>query len=383
MLNRLHRWLARPHVRTPLVIGAVSRLVIFLVAFLGVQMFGVKKPHRSMLHGGAPHANSLLQTFQRFDAYWFLNVANNGYQVKSHKTPRVETNISAFPLYPVAMKLVSVATRDLNLAGTLISLVCFFGVLFLLYREVSDDHDEETATRAILYLSVFPTSWFYQAVYAEALLLLLALLSLRMARMDRPIASGLFGMGASLTRLAGGLLALPVLCEFTFGGGNRVRPQRLVRGLLPAVLITTGWLAYFSYISALTNRFWFYFTAHRSYSSLVEPWTSLWKLVAPGLLKSPERLVALIIVAIFLAAAVWAARRMRLGHSMYLATGILFCLSSPNLMGLPRYLMVLFPVYIVLARWARSPARHLTLVVGFCMVHGALLMAWLQWKFNF
>ena len=383
MLNRLHQWLARPHIRTPLVIGAVSRLIIFLVAFLGVQMFGVKRPHRSMLHGGTPHTVSLLQAFQRFDAYWFLNVARNGYQVRSHKTPQRETNVSAFPLYPVMMKLVGVVTRDLTAAGTLISLTCFFGVLLLLFREVQRDHDEETATRAILYLSIFPTAWFYQAVYAEALLLLLALLTMRTARQGKPLACGLLGMGASLTRLAGGVLALPVLFEFSFGGGTRVRPQGLVKGLLPAVMITTGWLAYFSYISAMTNRFWFYFTAHRGYSSLVEPWTTLWNLVAPKLLQSPTRLVALAILVIFLAAAVKAAHQLRLGHSMYLAVGILFCLSSPNMVGLPRYLMMLFPVYVVLARWARTRVRHLTLMVGFCMVHGALLMAWLQWKYNF
>ena len=383
MLNRLHQWLARPHIRTPLVIGAVSRLIIFLVAFLGVQMFGVKRPHRSMLHGGTPHKVSMLQTFQRFDAYWFLNVARNGYQVRSHKAPRKETNISAFPLYPVMMKLVGVATRDLTVAGTLISLASFFAVLFLLFRQVRRDHDEETATRAILYLSIFPTSWFYQAVYAEALLLLLAVLTMRAARQGKPLVCGLLGMGASLTRLAGGLLALPVLFEFTFGGGTRIRRQGLVRGLLPAVMITTGWLAYFSYISAMTNSFWFYFTAHRRYSSLVEPWTTLWNLVAPGLLQSPSRLVALLMLTIFLAGAVKAARQHRLGHSIYLATGILFCLSSPNMVGLPRYMMVLFPVYIVLARWARTRSRHLTLVIGFCMVHSALLMAWLQWKYNF
>ena len=383
MLNRLHQWLARPHIRTPLAIGAVSRLVIFFVAFLGVQMFGVKRVHRSMYHGGSPHKNSVLQALQRFDAYWFINVAENGYRVWSPRAPRKETNISAFPLYPVAMKLLEGVTRDLTLAGTLVSLACFFGMLFLLFREVQQDFDEETATRAILYLSVFPTSWFYQAVYSEALLLLLGFLSLRMARQDKPLASGLLGMGASLTRLAGGVLALPVLVEFTFGSGSKIRRAGLARGLLPSLMVCTGWLAYFSYISAMTNSFWYYFSAHRKYSALVEPWVTLWNLFAPGLFSSPPRLVALVILDVFLASAINAARQLRLSHSMYLAVGILFCLSSPNLGGLPRYLMVLFPVYVVLARWAHTRVRHLSLVIGFCMVHSALLMAWVQWKYNF
>ncbi len=383
MLHRLFQWLKQPHIRTPLVVGAVSRLVIFLVAFLGIQLFGNKAPRQAMLHGGKLHDNKVLRTFQRFDAFWFLNVTRNGYQVKSHKAPKKETNISAFPLYPVLMKAVSVVTRDGTLAGTLVSLCAFFAMLLFLYREVDEDHDEETATRAILYLSVFPTSWFYQAVYAEALLLLLGFLSLRMARLDRPLASGLFGMGAALTRLAGGVLALPVLMEFTFGSGSTLNKRGLARGLMPAVLITTGWLAYFSYISSMTNSFWYYFTAHRRFSTLVEPWSSLWNLLAPGLLKSPTRMVALVLLVIFIAAAVRAARELRLGHSLYLAVGILFCLSSPNLSGLPRYMMVLFPVYVVLARWAHTRGRHLALVVGFSMVQGALLMAWLQWKYNF
>ena len=383
MLNRLHQWLAEPHIRTPLVIGSVTRLVIFMVAFMGIQLFGERRAVRYRYLGGKPHTVKLLRYFQRFDTFTFLHVARNGYQVRGPRTPKHLTNVTAFPLYPVLLKLLGGVFQDRTAAGVLVSLLCYFGVLLLLYRMVEREFDPPTATRAILYLSLFPTSWVYNAVYSEALFLLLGVLTLRQAAAGKPLQCGLLGMAASLTRFAGGLLALPTLFEFTFGGGTRINRKGLVRGLLPTFLITTGWLAYFSYASALTHNFWFYFSAHKGVHAFVEPWTSLWNLVAPGLFKSPTRLLSVAIIMVFMGLAVLAARRLRLSHSIYLATGILMHLCSPAVAAIPRYLMVLFPAYIMLAVWARTRVRQLLVVVSFCMLHSALLMAWLQWKYSF
>ncbi len=71
---------------------------------------------------------------------------------------------------------------NLVIAGIVISLACYAGVVVVLFRLVALDFGERTAFRAVLYVSIFPTAFFFQAVYGESLFLLTALLSIYWCR---------------------------------------------------------------------------------------------------------------------------------------------------------------------------------------------------------
>ncbi len=60
-------------------------------------------------------------------------------------------------------------------AGILVSLAAALGAFVLLYRLAESRLGAEGARRAVLYLAVFPMAFFLQAVYSEALFLLLTL----------------------------------------------------------------------------------------------------------------------------------------------------------------------------------------------------------------
>ena len=68
------------------------------------------------------------------------------------------------------------------------------------YRLVEEDFDQERAYRTVLYLSVFPTSFFLAAAYNESLFLCFSLLSFYEMRHGRWWLAGLFGFLAGLTR---------------------------------------------------------------------------------------------------------------------------------------------------------------------------------------
>ena len=73
---------------------------------------------------------------------------------------------------------------------------------------------------------------------------------------------------------------------------------------------------------------------------------------------------------------------MTTGEVAYLGLGVLMPLCSSNLLGLPRYLMVLFPAYPVLARWVSTCPRFWAACALFCLVNLPLLMAWLRWSYS-
>jgi len=394
--------LTSPRTYRPLAVALGTRVAIFLVAAWGVSLGERVDPPRFLLHGQQQHPAPLVDLFQRWDSYWFLNIARHGYQyhgVQEQLTdvvvPERETNITPFPLYPLLLAGGGRLLGDASVAGLVISLLCYALVVLVLYRAVAAVEGDAVALRAVLLLSLYPTGFIYNAIYSESLFLLLALLALRAAERGRAIAAGLAGAGAALTRLAGGLLAPALLVELAWGARRRVRERAsegdgappaatsraLAGGLLAAALTASGCLAYFLYLRWLTGSFWSYFTAQLGWhKGLVPLWTGLAELVRGAASGDPAGLANLAAAALFIPLAVAGARALPLGQALYLGLGVLMPLCSSNLLGLPRYLMVLYPGFILLARWCSHPALEGAALAAFSLGQGPLLLSWLRWE---
>jgi Gpi18-like mannosyltransferase len=142
----------------------------------------------------------------RWDSGHFTAIASNGYD-SAWRT-------AFFPLFPLLERGGAFLTRDPFIAGLIISNLAGLGMLVVLYRLVQEEFDAERAFRTVLYLSVFPTAFFFAAAYNESLFLLLTLLSFYHMRHGNWWLAGLFGLLASLTRSAGILLFLPFCYEY-------------------------------------------------------------------------------------------------------------------------------------------------------------------------
>ena len=390
--DRVRNWFQQPHVRTPLTIGIMTRVIIFVVAFVGIRLMGEVKPNPFLYHGGTPYRVKFIDNFQRYDSYWFLNIARNRYQyhgvqdqIVNRKIHNKETNVTPFPLYPMLIWFFGLLTRDHTISGLLIALGTYLGSLVVFFRMVQRETDHRTATLAALYLSVYPTAWLYNAIYSESLFLLFTLLAMKFAQEERPVPSGLCGMGAAMTRLAGGVLAVPIFFEFLFGGGTKLRWNKLPAGIAAGALVSAGWALYFAYLWRLTGDFFIYFTAQKGWHKTFAPfWEALWKLIGPGLLREPVRMVELGCLVVFIFIFIKGINRLRVSHSIYVGLGLMMPLSVTNLLGFPRYLMVLFPAFVMLARWGKkNETIHQTILVGFTLLLGILMMTWVRWQYSF
>ncbi|GHO89737.1 mannosyltransferase family protein [Dictyobacter formicarum] len=149
------------------------------------------------------------QSWFHWDATHFRTIATIGYDWP--------WRTAFFPFYPLCVKAWMLLTNSPSspLRGELVvsNLACF--VLFVvLYQLVCEDFDEERARRAMLYLWVFPTSFFLVAPYNESLFICLSLLCFYQLRHGNWWLAGIFGFFASLTRSTGLFLLLPFCYEY-------------------------------------------------------------------------------------------------------------------------------------------------------------------------
>jgi hypothetical protein len=185
----------------------------------------------------------------------FATIATQGYINQEYA--------AFFPLYPALERTLSIFFhRDMLVTGMVISNVAFLGVLIVLYRLVEMEFDGETARRAALYISIFPTALFFFAAYNESLFLLFMLLCVYALRRGSWWLAGLFGFLAMLTRSVALFLGVIFLYEYVRQKWPLIRRawrkrqrQQAIRQLadLPAIVLLPLGLGIYAF--ALGRRF--------------------------------------------------------------------------------------------------------------------------------
>jgi hypothetical protein len=166
-------------------IFVVTRLVIW-----GGAAFAFDRlPH----HGGGPGA----ALWARVDSGWYLEIARHGYGSDPQHLA------AFFPLYPGLVAVLGRALGDFVLAGVLVSLVSGAIAFELLWRLALPRISASGATRAVLYLALFPMTVFLGAVYTESLFLVLCVGAFFLAERDHWAWAAVAAGGAMLTRSVG------------------------------------------------------------------------------------------------------------------------------------------------------------------------------------
>jgi len=286
--------------------------------------------------------------WQRFDTLWYLKIATHGYSLEEGSTVY-------FPLYPLLIRAGGkILWGNYLLAALIISNLAYVGLLFYLYKLTTSLFEEETARRTVVYLAIFPTAFFFLAGYTESLFLLFTLAAFWYARQKRWWLAGILGLLASLTRLQGVILILPLLYLY-FKRERQVRPA-----LLALFLIPLGPASFLLYQNSLGASLFDVYQSHL-HAQFVLPWDNIIATVQKIL--SPEgtfiNVVNLIMTFVFLAMTIISLRAVPLTYSLYMALTIFVLLwrrtTAQPLVSMSRYVLTLFPAFIIWGRWGENP----------------------------
>jgi len=386
--NNRESWLPLPW-RLALLAYCATRIPLVLVAWV-VQHYRTRRlpPGHFLFHGGEAHSNWLIDAFQKWDSYWFLNIVREGYhfvgpveQIHNVTAGGIETNVTPFPLYPMLMKLGGIFA-DPSWVGFLISQVALIISLRLLFSLARIDFDQSTSQLAVWLFAVVPWGYAYSAIYSEAVFFMLIVGSILAARNNRLLLAGTLGMFACLARLPGILIAAPIFLEgvthWRAGKSGRIRV------VAATALVPLGAVLYFSYLWALTGQPNSYFIGQQGWhKELVVPWYHAYVWLSASSLDS-QNVLDIGCTAFSIAVLVLGFKRVRLSYWIYALLSVLLLLSSSYLLGFPRYLSAVFPIYFILAELgSRRPAVARLVFISFSMTAPLVFWVWTSWHYAF
>jgi hypothetical protein len=296
----------------------------------------------------------LLGVWQRFDTLWYLRIAAQGYALDDGSTVY-------FALYPMFIRLLgTIFGGNYLLAALVISNLAFVGVLFCLYRLTERQFGEMAARRSTLYLSIFPTAFFFLAAYTESLFLLLTLAAFVTAQEKRWWLAGTLGFLASLTRLQGIVLVAPLL--YMYLRDKSWHLSRLGPHMLGPLIIPLGAVLFVAYqyvevgSAPLINTY-----QTQLYAQFVWPWDNI--IATCQKILSPEgtfiNALNLSMAGVFLAMTVLSFRGLPREYGIYMAVTLCALMlrrtTIQPLVSMSRYVLVLFPAFMLWGRWGRNP----------------------------
>ena len=332
-------------VREVLLDFVATRAAIIVIAELAAVIIG-QRPGQHV----SESSHLLLAVWGRWDAVHYLNIATRGYQ---------GTEMAFFPLFPMMIRALGVLVGNHLIAGLLISNACFFFGLLFLYKLLEREFDRTVARRAIFYISIFPSAVFFSAVYTESLFFMLTVAAFFYLRRQRWLLAGIFGFFAALTRVEGVLLVVPFALEwFSVYRSNLVLG---VRSLLSMAFIPCGLFVYMAYLWVVTGDPLYFSHVQTHWNRhLSPPWVSVYNSFVTIAHAHAGNTVAnqvlqLSFTALMIAVLLVGWKRLRPSYVAYMALSVLVPMSTSSLMSMPRFALVLFPMFAILARWGDRP----------------------------
>lgn len=321
----------------------------------------------------APHGPhyALLGIWERFDTLWYIRIAQHGYD-----RPMA---VIFYPLYPAAIRLSSaVMPRVIPpiAAALLVSTVAafyFFWGMLLLARELS----ELGKLRMLLLIAAWPTSFILFAGYAESLTLALAVWAIIFGRKASWEKAALCGLLAGMARPSGVLVFIPLVVM--------ALRSRQTRSLLVA-LAPFGVVAYWQWLRWTGRPS--VVEAYRAYQgmAMVPPWRAIAEALRL-IVTQHDWLLAIKLGMVILVAVIGLRAVVRIEEKAFVLAVVLQMLmyTGRPLLGAARYLLLAFPVFIVLGGYAASQnwKRFSFYLVAMEILNLAWMWAFLKWSLVF
>jgi len=349
----------------------IWRIALFAVAAispLAIPQFGARFPYfqERLITSGFPH---FIWSFGNFDGVHYLGIAKDGYAYQFTQV--------FFPLYPVLIRLASYITLgNFLLSGLLISNAAFLFGLIIFFKFVREIYSQKIALWSCLFLLTFPTSYYFGAIYTEGLFFLLVISAFYLFYKKRILLASIIGSFASLARLTGLFLAPSLALKRDF------------KSLIPILIIPVGFLIYVLYLKIEFNNPLYFLSAQSIFGQerltngvvlLPQVFWRYLKILATthGLIFANaafELLSTVFALTLLLIAykqsfstnkrSFSSNKKIKIEWLVFSLIAILVPTLTGTLASMPRYILVAFPIYIILAQLKNLKIKVLILTVS-------------------
>lgn len=309
--------------------------VIAITALLRILLFILP-----LFHPGG--FSNLFTPWVHWDGPHYIEIAKNGYQTSGEPA----LFIVFYPLYPFLIKIISFFIQDFYASSIIISVFFSFVASIFLYELVLLDFNKRVALLSVWFLNIFPTSYFLQASYTESLFLATSISTIFFFRKNLFFESALAGILSTLIRV-NGILLLPVLI---------LESKREIRSFISILITPVGFITYIVTNKVTFGEF-FYFTKPLSenwFKRLDSPVNGIKNLVESLPTRAGEYFLPfrfeLVFIFLTLFLSFYVFLKLRKSYGVYMFLNWLLFTSTSFILSIPRYTLILFPIYIVLAQ---------------------------------
>src|SRR3990167_5245499 len=318
----------------------VWRIFLFFTAYLArniIPTFGNRFPYVGILEeSGLPN---WLWSFGNFDGVHYPRIAQDGYAYQFTQ--------AFFPLYPILIKLVSYITLgNFLVAALLISNIAFFVGLLLFFKLIKKIYDERIAFWSTLFLLAFPTSFYFGAAYTEGVFFLMIVATFYLLEEKKILLASIIGSFTSATRLVGVFLA-PALIK-----------KMDLKALISLLIVPAGLILYMIYLKIEFNNPFYFLTAQsiwgqeRSTTGIILLPQVFWRYIkilsttsGLPLLNASFEFVSTVFAIVVL---ILANKKVKREWLIFSWLAVLTPTLTGTLVSMPRYILIAFPIFIVL-----------------------------------
>lgn len=330
-------------------------VVVNVFAFAALNRFNLTPDtaYKWITPEGFPTSQSFdfVDMHNRWDSYWYLDIVQNGYHLRSDNTL---SNVVFFPLYPMLIKIVgTILFGHFVLAGWLISMT-FLVLSVVVFRKLLEEfHPTVDPDMAIGLMLLFPTAFFFNVIYTESLFLFLTLGTFYSSFRKKFLVAGVIAFLGAFTHSNGMFLALPIAWEVwrTYGWKGVFSWK-----ILPALLAPLGTFLFVTYDYLRFGDPLLFFKIQSSWGrSFSINWDHFSFFSHPSIVNMGiDGFLAVFIIGA--TCAVY--RNLSALYAVFMSLTLFAAFSSGTLMSVGRYSLVMFPLFILLATVKNETARY-------------------------
>lgn len=303
---------------------------------------------------------NFLESLANWDGEHFTVIASAGYRELFQQ--------AFFPVYPVLIYLTQKLIGNFIISGLIISTISSFAGTILFYKTALMDFSVKRSLLAVIFLLIFPTSFYFLTAYSESLFFFFAIATFYFARKNNILPASIMSAFASGTRVAGLAVVLGLLIEVKIWKGINKKNWYVLFSPLGLLLYCI-----FSYFNTGNPLYFIEAELHwQRYITfpilgIIE---SLRQIISGGIVKENLTVIVDFLMTCFGAVLIFRSFRfLRASYAWYGLLSILIPLLTPSLSSMPRFLLPIFPIFLVLAKIKNDKI----LIAYFCLSAGMLL----------